>query len=169
MAPPVLAVSPSSRNLTVQQGTSAAGSNATVTLSGYNASSTAWSATKKKSWTTLTTSSGTGSGTVAWTRNITGLAVGTYVDTITVTASGATGSPATVIDTITVTVGPVPLALALAPTSRHVTVQQGNAAPADNATVSLAGDGASGTTWSASKAEELGDADHSQRHRQRRL
>ncbi len=150
-APPVLAVSPSSRNVSVQQGSAAPGDNATVTLSGNNASSTTWTASRKKSWTTLTTSSGTGSGTVVWSRNATGLAVGTYVDTITVTASGATGSPATVIDTLKVTAVPVPLTLAVAPASRSVSVQQGTVAPGDNAVVTLSGDNASTTAWTATK------------------
>ena len=90
-APLTLALSPGSRNVAVQQGATAPADNATVTLSGTNATSTIWSATRKQSWTTLTTSSGTGSGTVAWSRNATGLGVGTYVDTITVAAAGATG------------------------------------------------------------------------------
>jgi hypothetical protein len=72
---------------------------------------TAWTATKRRAWTTLTTSSGTGSGRVRWSRDASGLAVGTYVDTITVTASGATGSPAILVDTLRVTApqgGPQP-------------------------------------------------------------
>ncbi len=151
MAPPLLAVSPSSRHASVQQGTAAPGDNAAVSLTGNNAATTSWTASRKKSWTTLTTASGTGSGTVAWSRNASGLAVGTYVDTITVTASGATGSPAAVIDTLSVTSVPVPLALAVAPGSRSTTVQQGTAAPGDSAAVTLTGDGASGTTWTATK------------------
>ncbi len=149
--PLALAVAPASRSVSVQQGNTAPGDNATVTLTGDNAATTAWSATKKKSWTTLTTASGTGSGTVAWSRNATGLAVGTYVDTITVTAAGANGSPTTVIDTLRITSAPVPLTLAVAPSSRNVAVQQGNAAPGDNATVTLTGDNAATTAWSATK------------------
>ena len=75
VVPITVAVSPAVRSASVQQGNAAPGDNATVTLSGTNASTTAWSATKKKTWTTLTIASGTGSGTVAWTRNATGLAV----------------------------------------------------------------------------------------------
>ena len=58
----------------------------------------------------LTTASGTGTALVAWNRNSAGLVVGTYVDTITVTAPGAaSGSPATIIDTLRITAAPVPI------------------------------------------------------------
>ncbi len=149
--PLVLAVSPISRKITTQQNTAAAGDNATVTLSGDNSATTAWTAAKKKSWTTLTTANGTGSGTVAWSRSAAGLAAGTYVDTITVTAAGATGSPSQIIDSMVVTAAPVPLVLAVSPASRNASVQVGSAAPSDNGTVTLTGDNASTTAWSASK------------------
>jgi subtilisin family serine protease/uncharacterized PurR-regulated membrane protein YhhQ (DUF165 family) len=149
VVPVALAVTPGSRNVAVTQGTNAPGDNATVTLTGTNATSTAWSATKKKSWTTLTTASGTGSGMVAWSRAAAGLAVGTYVDTITVSASGATGSPTTVIDTMRITAATSPVTLAVAPASRRVTLQQGTNAPADNAAVSLTGTNAATTAWTA--------------------
>ena len=147
--PVTLAVAPGSRNVAVTQKANAPGDNATVTLTGTNAATTAWSATKKKSWTTLTTASGTGSGTVAWTRSATGLAVGTYVDTITVSAAGVTGSPASVIDTLRITAAPVPVALAVSPSSRNVAVQVATNAPPDNATVTLTGTNAATTAWTA--------------------
>jgi subtilisin len=149
--PLTLAVSPGSRSISAQIGTAAAGSNATITLSGTGAATTAWTATKRRTWTTLTTASGTGSGTVAWSRNTTGLAVGTYVDTITVTASGATGSPSRVIDTLRITAAPVPLTIAVSPGSRSVTAQQGTVVSGSSATVTLAGDGAATTAWTATK------------------
>ena len=152
-APPplVLAVSPGSRNVAVQQGSAAPADNATVTLSGTGAASAVWTATKKKAWTTFTTAGGTGSGAVAWSRNATGLAVGTYVDTITVSATGATGSPDLVFDTLRITAAPPPLVLAVSPGSRNVAVQQGSAAPSDNATVTLSGTGAASAVWTATK------------------
>ncbi len=39
---------------------------------------------------------------VRWSRDPSGLSAGTFVDTVTVTAAGASGSPATVIDTLAV-------------------------------------------------------------------
>ena len=53
--PIVLAVSPASRSVAVQQGAAAPSGNATVTLTGTNASSAAWIAVESSSWTTLTT------------------------------------------------------------------------------------------------------------------
>ncbi len=147
-SPLSIAVSPAARSISVQQGNAATGDNATVTLSGTNSASTAWSATKKKAWLTLTIASGTGSGTVAWTRNATGLTAGTYVDTITVTAASLT---ATVYDTLKITAAVVPVTVALSPAARTASVQQGNAAPSDNATVTLSGTNAASTAWSATK------------------
>ncbi|HEX3928878.1 MAG TPA: hypothetical protein VHW65_12855 [Gemmatimonadales bacterium] len=150
--PVTLALSPSASAVTVQQGNAAAGSNATITLTGDNAPSTTWSVAKKKTWTTLTTTSGTGSGTASWTRNTVSLAVGTYVDTIAVTAPGAAnGSPAMVFDTIHVTAAPVPVTLALSPSARSITAQQGSIVGGDNATITLTGNNASSTTWTVSK------------------
>ncbi|MEP6591343.1 MAG: hypothetical protein ABJC19_09185, partial [Gemmatimonadota bacterium] len=145
-----LAVAPAARSVTVTQGGTAPGDQVTVTLGGDNSSTTTWSATKRKSWTTLTTANGTGSGTVAWSRNATGLAVGTYVDTISVTATGI-ATPSVVIDTLRISATPVPLTLAVAPAARSVTVQQSGTAPTDQATVTLSGDNSSSTAWSATK------------------
>ena len=152
VVPVALAVSPAARSTSTQVGMSAASDNAAVALTGTNASTTTWTATKKKSWTTLTTASGTGSGTVGWSRSASGLAAGTYVDTITVTAPGAaSGSPATVFDTLKITAAPVPVVLAVSPGTRNVSAQQGTSAASDNATVTLTGDNASSTTWTATK------------------
>jgi subtilisin len=147
--PLTLAVSPASRNTSAQIGTSAQGDNATVTLGGDNAASTAWSAAKRKAWTTLTTANGTGNGTVSWSRSTSGLGVGTYVDTITVSAAGVASR--SVIDTLVITAAPVPLTLAISPASRNASAQVGTSAPNDNAAVTLAGDNAANTAWSASK------------------
>ena len=150
--PVVLAVSPGTRNASAQQGTLAPSDNATVTLTGDNASSTTWTATKKKSWTTLTVASGTGSGTVSWSRSTSGLTAGTYVDTIAITAPGAaSGSPATVIDTLKITTAPVPLTVTLNTASRHVAAQQGATVASDYFAVTLTGSNAATATWSAVK------------------
>jgi hypothetical protein len=72
-------------------------------MAGDGAATAHWTVSKRQSWTTLTTTAGNGSGKVYWSRNATGLVAGTYVDTITVTATGATGSPARLFDTLRVT------------------------------------------------------------------
>lgn len=147
--PVVVAVSPTAKSVSISQGAAAPSDNATVTLSGTNASTTAWTATKKQSWNTLTGASGTGSGTIAWSRNATGLAVGTYVDTITVTATGST--PAVLFDTLKITPATVPVTIALTPTVRSVTAQQGAAVAGDNASVALSGTNAWSTNWTVAK------------------
>ncbi len=151
--PVSMAVTPAARSVSVQQGNAAPSDNATVTLTGTSAGTTAWSAAKKRTWLTFTTSSGTGSGSVAWTRNATGLAAGTYVDTIIVSATGMTGSPATIYDTLRITAAPIPVVMAVSPAARSVSVQQGNAAPSDNATVTLTGTNAGSTAWTATKRQ----------------
>ncbi len=148
--PPTLALSPGSRSVIVAQGGTAPGDQATVTISGTNASTASWSATKRKSWTTITAGSGTGSGIVGWSRNPTGLALGTYVDTITVSVTGATGSPAHVIDTLVVSAAATPVTMAVSPGSRRATVVEGGAAEPDSATVAMSGTNAWAVGWSAS-------------------
>jgi hypothetical protein len=149
--PLTLTVSPGSRSTAAVQGSGAAGGSATVALAGDNAATTAWSAGKKKSWTSLTGAAGTGSGTAAWTHSTSGLTAGTYVDTITITASGAAGSPGRVIDTLVVTPAPVPLTLAVTPGSHTASAVEGSPAIGGSATVTLSGDNASTTAWTGSK------------------
>ncbi len=74
---------------------------ADVTLAGTLGANTAWTAATLRPWVVLTTSSGFGSGRVRW-KHATGLTFGVYVDTITVTATGAIGSPQRIIDTLVV-------------------------------------------------------------------
>ena len=147
--PLAMAVSPSSRKDSVIAGaTSGPATSATVTLSGDNSTSTGWSASARHSWTQLTAASGTGSGSAQWSRNPTGLAVGIYVDTITVVASSLSGS---VIDSLIVTSAPPPppLSETLSPTSRYKSVKQGAGSVGDSAQVVLSGSGASVTAWTA--------------------
>ncbi len=146
----VLTVSPTSRHASVVQGGFAPSGQAAVGLAGTDAASATWTASRRKSWTTLTTGAGTGSGTVAWTRNATGLAVGMHVDTITVSASGASGSPAMLIDTLEVTAPAVPATMALSPASRRTSVVEEGAAPPDSATVTMSGTNSWSVGWNAS-------------------
>ena len=70
-----------------------------VSFLGTGATAAAWTATRKQAYTTLTTSSGSGAGVVRWTRNTAGLASGTYVDTIAVSAGPSVRS-ALLVDTL---------------------------------------------------------------------
>jgi subtilisin len=99
-APLALALSPTSRRVQVAEGSTAVvADSANVILSGENSGGTVWTASKRRAWTTLTTAAGTGSGRLRWTRNPTGLAAGTWVDTITVSAGTLS---ARVVDTLIV-------------------------------------------------------------------
>ena len=147
--PVTIAVSPIAHSVVLQQGSVAPADFASVTLSGTAAPATAWSAVHRGSWLNLTSSSGTGSGTVAWTRNVAALAAGTYVDTIVVSAVGVS-SAAMIYDSVRISAAPVPLHIAVAPGGRNTSVQQGQAASGDQAFITLTGTGASTTAWTAS-------------------
>jgi hypothetical protein len=99
-----LAVTPSGRSFGVNQDSvSVTLDSVAVVLTGKGASATRWTATHGGAdWLTLVTASGTGSGVVRWVRYPVNLAPGVYVDTITVVAQGATGSPAVILDSITI-------------------------------------------------------------------
>ena len=140
----VLTVSPTSRLDSVILGSTTPVNDSTaVTLTG----TTDWTATHGGgSWLTVTNSTGTGSGVVRWSRDPTGLGIGTYVDTIVVTAS-AVGSPAFIIDSLKVQ---SVLILAVSPASRLDSAVEGSTAPImDSASVTITGLGSDTTSWSA--------------------
>lgn len=146
-----LSVAPASRRDSAIAGSTATlDDSATVVLNGPESATTAWTAANRRSWNAMLVSGGTGTGTVRWRRDPQGLAAGTYVDTIIVTAAGASGSPAIVIDTLRITPPPGALTLAVAPLVRRDSVVVGaTAARSDSATLTLSGAGATGAAWTA--------------------
>src|SRR5204862_1727047 len=62
----------------------------TLAVSNVGGSTLTWSASDNSTWLTLSPVSGTNSGTVTASVNLTGLTAGTHTATITVAASGAT-------------------------------------------------------------------------------
>jgi hypothetical protein len=104
----VIAVSPTARSASVIVGQVAPGDSATVSMAGPRADSTFWVAAKKSSWLVLVNINGKGSGQLAWLREASGLAVGTYVDTITVTVVGSATTTARIVDTLHVLPLPPP-------------------------------------------------------------
>lgn len=74
---------------------------ASLTVLGANASTTAWTATKRRAFTTITTPSGTGPALLRWTHDVSALTAGVYFDTITVSA-GANARGTMFIDTLIV-------------------------------------------------------------------
>src|SRR5690606_26585769 len=85
--PIVASVSPSSRLTAIQQQNGWLADSATLTITGTDANTAAWTVSARKAHTSLNTTSGTGSATIGWRRRLNGLAAGTYVDTITVTVA----------------------------------------------------------------------------------
>ena len=102
--PLTLAAAPASRSLGINEDSIAVTpDSALVVLTGDGSATAAWSAFHGAgTWITLVTASGSGSAVLRWVVNPIYLAPGTYVDTITVTAAGAAGSPARIVDSLTV-------------------------------------------------------------------
>jgi photosystem II stability/assembly factor-like uncharacterized protein len=92
------------RNDILEGGTTAIPDSSSVILSGVNAGTSGWTATHTAAatWLSFTTSAGTGTGKVKWSRDPTGLAPGLRVDTITLTVAGAIDSPLRIYDTLNV-------------------------------------------------------------------
>jgi len=99
-----LTVVPASRSLGISQDSIAVTpDSALVTLTGAGSATAAWTATHGSSaWLTIVTAGGTGSAVLRWVVDPIYLAPGTYVDTITISADGAIGSPARIVDSLTV-------------------------------------------------------------------
>ncbi len=97
-----LVATPTSRHVTVASGaTQIVKDSANVIVSGSGSGAANWSASSGGApWLSLTTVTGTGTGIVSWDIDPTGISVGTYVDTITVTVPGAIDSPTLIIDTL---------------------------------------------------------------------
>ena len=98
-AAPALSVSPSSLSFSYQQGGSAPTAQSLSVASGGS-----YTAAKSASWLSISPTSGTTPGTVNVSVS-SGMAAGTYTDNVTITASGATGSPKSIPVTLTVTAG----------------------------------------------------------------
>ncbi len=99
-------------------------------------------------WLTVTTPSGSGNGTVRWSRDPTGLALGTYVDTITVTATGSGLSPVSIVDTLAIGEA---LAMSVNLSSLvDTTVAGAERLIAAAVSLTITGVGSGSTQWSAS-------------------
>ena len=125
---------------------------ATVSLGGDNGSTTGWTASARRPWTMLSNETGTGNGTLRWSRNPAGLAAGVYVDTIRV---GAAGLSMEILDSLRV-LAPPPgvLWVGVSPESRYRSVKVGTTVQqADSAAVSFSGAGAGSATWRAISAK----------------
>jgi uncharacterized protein (TIGR03437 family) len=102
---PSLSLSASQASFSFTLGGSVPASQA-VNITNTGAGTLAWSAASNSSWLTVSPTGGTGSGTLTLGINPAGLTARTYTGAVTVTASGATNSPAKI--SVTLTVNPVP-------------------------------------------------------------
>ena len=143
-------MSPASLSPSCVQGQNAADQSFTVQNTGGGTLS--YSIAKNAAWLSVTPASGTSTGepdTIAVNYATSGLAPGTYTGTITVTASGATGSPKTIGVTLTVTALPV---LAVNPASLSPSCVQGQNAADQSFTVQNTGGGTLSYTISKNAA-----------------
>ncbi|HXY20150.1 MAG TPA: hypothetical protein VEH83_09170 [Gemmatimonadales bacterium] len=106
-----LTVLPASRSLGISQDSIAVTpDSAAVALTGAGSATAPWTAAHGSgTWLTIVTPGGTGSAVLRWVVDPIYLAPGTYVDTITVSAAGAAGSPARLVDSLTVRGAPAQL------------------------------------------------------------
>src|SRR5439155_1532046 len=100
VSPPALSVSPTSLAFSGPAGGSSPAAK-TLAVSNTGGGSMDWTASDGAAWLSVSPTSGTNAGTITVTPSTTGLAAGTYTTDVTVTASGATGSPKTIPVTLT--------------------------------------------------------------------
>ena len=133
---PVLSVSPASLSFGAVAG-GASPVSKDLTVSNTGAGTLNYTVSDNAAWLSVSPASGTAPGTVSVSVNVAGLAAGTYSGSVTVTSSGATGSPATI--PVTFTVDPPP-SLSVTPSSLSFTGSVGGANPAAK-TLSVANTG----------------------------
>ena len=145
---PTIGLSPTSLGFTgVQGGANPSAQIVSVTNTGGGTLS--WSVSDNAAWLSLSPASGTAPGSATVGVNTSGLTVGTYNATITVTATGATNTPQTVPVSLTVTAAAVPPTIGLSPSSLSFTGVQGGANPA-NQTLGITNTGGGAMSWSVS-------------------
>jgi len=147
---PTIVVAPLSRATTAQLGGTAPDGSATVTLAGNGAATVPWTVVNttnippcsgfmcgapRPQWATLTTTSGTGSGTIGWHRSTTGLGLGTWVNTFTVTSVGTSTATTVITDSLIITAAPVCTLGVTGATTRNYTVAVAGMTVTDTAIV----------------------------------
>jgi large repetitive protein len=135
MPPPNLTVSPSTLTFTYQTGGTLPSAQA-VAVSGSGATMN-YAATTSATWLNATPASGTTPGSLSVGVSPTGLAVGSYTGTVTVTGAGAANNPQTVSVSLNVTAAP---SLMLTPATLAFSYQVGGSTPATQS-VSVASSG----------------------------
>jgi len=141
---PVIGVSPSSFAFDAEEG-GANPSDQALSITNIGEGTLDWTVSATSGWLDLNPTSGSGDGSVTLSVDITGLAAGTYIDTVTVTDPSASNSPVAVPVTLTIEAQPE---LAVSPTSIDITATEGDAIPSETITVMNSGGGV--LTWTAS-------------------
>ena len=122
--PPIIRTSPATLSFTAVQGDSNSSSQ-TLSISNTGGGILTWSASENVSWLAISSSSGTGNGSITATATTGALIAGTYNALITVNAASATPVSIPVVFTVT---PPAP-SLTLSPPSLTLTGIQGGASP----------------------------------------
>ena len=138
--PPAIGVSSTSLSFTAQQN----GSNPApqlLNIRNTGSGTLSWTASDNAAWLTLSSTTGTGNGTVTITPVLGSLGVGTHTGTITLSAPGA--QPVAIPVTFSVT--PAPTSITLSPSSLTYTGVSGGSNPADQS-VNVTANG----NWTAS-------------------
>ena len=153
-AQPVLSVTPSPLTFTGSVGdTNPAAQTLSVTSTNGSVSFTALAAvTSGGNWLSVTPTSGSTNASLQVSANLSGLAVGSYAGSITVTAAGASGSPAVIPVSLTVANTPN---LILTPTALTFNYTTGTAAPAGQS-VAVSTSNSAKASYSASVATTTG-------------
>jgi uncharacterized protein (TIGR03437 family) len=100
-SPPALAVTPQSLTFNYTVGGSAPAAQS-VSITNAGAGALSWTATSNDYWLVLSATSGSAPSTLSVSINPANLAAGTYTSAVPITASGATGSPASAAITLVV-------------------------------------------------------------------
>jgi Viral BACON domain len=120
----------------------------TFSVSNTGGGTLAWTASDTAGWLILSPSSGTDSGTVTATVNLTGLAAGTYNTTASVTASGATAK--TIPVTFTLSPAGSATSFSISPSTLAYTATVGSPNNPGSVTVTNTGSSAITVTWADS-------------------
>ncbi|ALA58834.1 beta strand repeat-containing protein [Nitrospira moscoviensis] len=117
-----------------------------INVSNSGGGTLTWTATDNAAWLTVTPATGTNSGTLTASVNLSGLAAGTYHAAVTISGSGVTAK--TVPVTLTVSAAAAP-AIGLNPTSLSFSGTVGGANPAAKS-IGISNAGGGTLTWTAS-------------------
>lgn len=141
---PILVVNSSTLNFAATAGGSNPGSQG-IQISNGGGGSLSWSTGIDQTWLSISPSSGTGAGNPNVSVNINGLSAGTYVGHVTITATGATGSPATVTVNLSLASSTPTLSVTPGPLTFNATVNEGNPA---SQPISISNTGNGTLNWS---------------------